>query len=291
MDLLYPVGGRVYRLAMTTADGISPRGIVVLRLGITGELGQMDFMTVLSALQGSYELLQRTAHRVLGDRADQLKWQLTGLEEGSAMTLVRTTETFDVSEREIREIIETYTRDLADPAERLPEDDIPVLRELLMRLQKTESGGLLAELEGSTQRDDRVVVEPSIALPLLNVTAPGLHHVIGSVTGMLESINVHGKREASLYNELDRRRVIVSFPEADYLRVHAALRRRVEVFGMLQEDADGRPLRLRMQDLEVLLSDDQLPSLGSLAGSMPNLTGGATAEEHLDRNRREFGFG
>lgn len=276
---------------MTTADGISPRGSVVLRLGITGELGQMDFVTVLSALQGSYELLHRTAHRVLGDRADQLQWQLTGLEEGSAMTLVRTTETSDVSEREIREIIETYTRDLAHPAARLPEEDIPVLRELLMRLQKTESGGLLAELEGSTQRDDRMVVEPSVALAMLSVTTPGPHHVIGSVTGMLESINVHGKREASLYNELDRRRVIVSFPEADYLRVHAALRQRVEVLGMLQEDADGRPLRLRMQDLEVLVSDDQLPSLGSLAGSMPDLTGGATAEEHLDGNRRELGFG
>lgn len=276
---------------MTTADDIPRRSILVLRLGITGELGQMDFETVLNALQGSYELLQRTARRVLGDRADQLRWQLTGLQESSAMTLVRATGTEDVSERDIREIIETYTRDLAHPAERLPEDDIPVLRDLLTQLQRTASGGLLAAIEGSTQRDDRVVVEPSAALPMLNVTPPGLHHVIGSVTGTLESINVHGKREASLYNELDRRRVVVSFPEADYTRVHTALRRRVEVFGVVQEDADGRPIRLRLQDLEVLLNDDQLPSLGSLAGSMPDLTGGGTAEEHLARNRRELGLG
>lgn len=276
---------------MTKAGSISSRGIVVLRLGITGELGQMDFAAVLSALQGSYDLLQRTAQRVLGDRAAELRWQLVGLQEGSAMTLVRTTETEDVSEREIREAVETYTRDLAYPAERLPEADIPMLRELLTGLQKTGSGSLLAELEGSAQRDDRVVVEPSAALPLLNVTTPGLHQIIGSVTGMLESLNVHARREASIYNELDRRRVVVSFPEADYPRVHAALRRRVEAFGVVQEDADGRPLRIRLQDLEVLPDDDDLPSLGSLAGSMPNLTGETTAEEYLARNRRELGLG
>lgn len=276
---------------MTTADGTSRQGIVVLRLGITGELGQMDFLAVLSALQGSFELLQRTAHRVLGDRASQLRWHLTGLQESSAMTLVRTTETDDVTEREIRETVETYTRDLGQPAERLPADDIPVLRELLMHLQETASGGLLAEIEGSTQSGDRVVVEPSAVLPTLRIAAAALPQVIGSVTGTLESLNVHGKREASLYNDIDRRRVIVSFPENFYAQVHAALRRRVEVFGIVQEDVEGRPLRLRLQDLQVLLADDQLPTLGSLAGSMPNLTGGATAAEHLASNRRELGLG
>lgn len=262
----------------------------MLRLGITGELGQMDFATVLKALQGSYELLQRTSYRVLGDRADQLQWQLMGLRESSAVTLVQTSETENVREREIREIVRTYARDLANPAERLPESDIPVLRELLTGLQQTGSGGLLAELEGSTESGDRVVVEPSVALPMLTANKPVLRHLIGSVIGMLESLNVHGKREASVYNELDRRRVVVSFPEADYPRVHGALRRRVEVFGVVQEDADGRPLRLRLQDFVILPGDDELPSLGSLAGSMPNLTDGRTATEHLESNRRELGL-
>lgn len=274
-----------------TVDDSPNRGVVVLRLGITGELGQMDFPTVLSALQGSYQLLQRTAHRVVGESAGQLRWQLTGLEEGSAMTLVRATETDAVTERDIREIIETYARDLANPAERLPDEDKPVLRELLTQLQETDSGNLLAELEGSTAFEDRVIVEPSLALPALSIAIPAPHHVIGSVIGTLESLNVHGKREASLYNELDRRRVVVSFPEVDYTRVHAALRRRVEIFGMVQEDPDGRPLRLRLQDLTVMRGDDELPTLGSLAGSMPNLTRDTTAEEHLERNRRELGLG
>lgn len=135
-----------------------------------------------------------------------------------------------------------------------------------------------------------MIVEPTLALPALSIAIPAPHHVIGSVIGTLESLNVHGKREASLYNELDRRRVVVSFPEVDYTRVHAALRRRVEIFGMVQEDPNGRPLRLRLQDLTVMRADDELPTLGSLAGSMPNLTRDTTAEEHLERNRRELGL-
>jgi hypothetical protein len=70
---------------------------VVVRLGVSGELGQMDFPTVLRVLAGSYELLQRTARRVVGDRAEGLTWQLSGLKEGSAMTLVRAVETDEIS--------------------------------------------------------------------------------------------------------------------------------------------------------------------------------------------------
>lgn len=276
---------------MNTANDATSRATVVLRLGITGELGKMDFATVLSALEAGYELLQRTAQRVLGDRAEQLRWQLTGLQESSAITLISTAETEDVNTREIKEVAETYTRDLTNPVDRLPPDDIPILREALARLQKTKSGGLLAELVDSSRPDDMVILDPDAALPLLNVAPPVPNYVIGSVTGMLESLNVHGKREAAVYNELDRRRVVVSFAEPDYDRVHGALRRRVEVFGAVQEDADGRPLRVRMQDIELLLTDDDLPTLASIAGSMPDLTGGATAAEHLARNRRELGLG
>ncbi len=253
----------------------------------------MDYPAVLRALQGSYDLLQRTAHRVLGERADSLHWHLTGLREGSAVTLVRAETTSDVVERELREIVETYARDLAEPAERLPQDDVPVLRDLLQDLQRTGSGSLLVEVEGGPDKPARAraLVEPELVLPTLVAQRPMRQQVIGSVTGRLESLNVHARREASLWNELDQRRVVVSFPEEDYQRVHAALRRRVEVFGILQEDADGRPLRVRLQDLEVLVDDDELPTLSSLVGSMPNLTGGLTPEEYLEHNRRELGLG
>lgn len=287
---LPPVGRTVYGSAMSTPGSDDHRGHVVLRLGVTGQLGEMDYPTVLRVLQRSYELLQRTAHRVLGDRADDLHWSLTGLRESSAMTLVRTDVTDDVTESELQEVAQTYTRDLSSPAERLPEEDVPILRDLLQDLQRTRSGGLLAEVVGVGSVGP-AVVEPAQVLPMLIVRMPMRQQVIGSVTGRLETLNVHGRREAALWNELDQRRVVVSFAEEDYQRVHAAVRQRVEVFGTMQEDADGRPLRIRLQDLDVLARDEDLPTLSSLAGSMPNITGELTAQEYLNERRRDLGHG
>lgn len=263
---------------------------VGLLLGVDGPLGEMDFGAVLQALRCSYELLDRTAHRVLGDRADSLRWHLAGLREGSALTHVEARPTKDVTERELREVIETYSSDLRTPGERLPPEDVPVLRALLEELARTDSGALFLQ-QPDTPDTSRVTLPPAAVLPLLNLSARELHKVIGSVTGTVESLNVHGKREASLYNELDRRRVVVTFPESAYERVHAALRRRVEVFGVVQEDADGRPLRVRLQDIDVLPADEDLPSLSSLFGSQPHLTGHLPVEEYLLENRREFDLG
>lgn len=263
---------------------------VVLRLGVTGDLGHMDFLAVLRALQGSYELLQRTAHRVLGDRADELRWQLAGLREGSAMTLVRASATSAVTGDELRELVDTYTRDLRAPADRLPAEDLPVLREVLLQLQKYGVGSLVAQVDGAPE-ESRVVVEPEATLQTLIVARPAQLRVIGSVVGRLERLNMHQRREAALWNELDQRSVVVTFAEEFYQRVHGALRQRVEVFGTIAEDADGRPLRIRLQDLEVLASDENLPTLSSLVGSMPDMTGGAPAKEYLARSRLEFDLG
>lgn len=270
-------------MSLDRADGVE------LQLGVDGALGQMDFPSVVQALQRGYELLDRTAHRVLGDRADGLRWHLTGLRESSALTMLKASPTEDVTLAELQEIVDTYALDLEDPAGRLPEDDLPILRDLLAALDRTGSGSLFTQRrEGGS----RVVVAPALVLPLLEtpVDRPQFK-VIGSVSGTLESLTVHAKREASLYNDFDKRRVVVSFAEADYHRVHAALRKRVEIYGVLQEDSAGRPLRIRLQDMEVLPQDDDLPTLSSLVGSMPNLTGGLNPAEYLERNRRGLGLG
>lgn len=102
---------------------------------------------------------------------------------------------------------------------------------------------------------------------------------------------MHGRREAGLYEEIDNRRVVVTFPETLYERVRAALRTRVEAFGVLTEDTDGRPLRVRLHSLEAMPSDDELPTLSSLVGAVPSLTDGLSAAQYLERSRREVGLG
>ena len=103
-------------------------------------------------------------------------------------------------------------------------------------------------------------------------------------------MNVHGRREAGLYTEGDDRRVAVTFPEEMYADVHAAVRSRVEAFGMLTEDPDGRPVRLRLRRLERLSADEALPTLSEMFGAAPDLIEGGSAEEYLERSRSEMGL-
>ena len=268
---------------MENAEGVE------LLLGVDGALGEMDFPSAMQALQRGYELLDRTAHRLLGDRADGLRWHLTGLQEGSALTMLEASPTEEVTLAELWEMVDTYAFDFADPIGRLPEDDVPILRELLAGLDRTASGSLFTQRVGG---GPRVTTAPAQVLPLLQTPAdrPQLR-VIGSVIGTLESLAVHTKREASFYNDVDKRRVLVLLPRPTMSACTLPCANELRFFGVLQEDSAGRPLRVRLQDIEVLPPDDDLPTLSSLIGSMPTLTGGLTPDEYLERNRGEMGRG
>lgn len=272
------------------AGGIAPpapQTPVVLRLGVTGKLGEMDLVAVLNALQAGVTLLQRTAHRVLGGRAEGVQWRLTGLREGS-VTALATAEGISISE--LRAVASTYVRDLQHPTDRLLDEDVALLKELLEPLEQTGSGSFAAGIEGAPD-DEEALLAPHVVLPLLIDLPPERHQVIGSVVGKLDGLNLHGRREAGLYDDLDGRRVVVTFPETLYEQVIAAMRARVEAFGLLTEDADGRPMRVRLQSIEAMTADDELPTLSSLVGSVPELTGGLSAAEYLERSRRKIGLG
>lgn len=271
-----------------STPGHVPDSALTVRLGVTGHLGDMDFPTVLKTLQAAYTLLDRAAHRIVGDRADGLRWQLSGLREGSAMTLVEAAPTADVTAGELRDIIGSYETDLREPARRLPTEDLALLRTTLEALRDTNSGALYVRRE-SEPPSRALRLNPVDVLPTIAAPSRSRQRTIGSVVGQLDSVNVHGKREASLWSELDRRRVVVTFPESTWNQVHAAMRRRVEVFGVVTEDADGRPERIRLQELEVLPGDDELPTLASIFGTV-DLPEGMSPAEYLEQVREGFGL-
>ena len=82
----------------------------------------------------------------------------------------------------------------------------------------------------------------------------------------MDAINLHGRREATLYDDLDGARVVLSFGEQLVERIRGALRRRVEATGDVTEDEEGRPLRIRLQEVELLPPDEDCGPCGNLSG-------------------------
>jgi len=96
---------------------------------------------------------------------------------------------------------------------------------------------------------------------------------VGSVTGTLESINLHEKRQAGLWTDRTGRRVPVAFDERHEDAVRDLLGKRVEVWGELRRNVFGDLLSVRLQRYEVLPSSgDDLP-LTALIGLAPGGSG------------------
>ncbi|MGZ4532750.1 MAG: hypothetical protein ACXVXP_10405 [Mycobacteriaceae bacterium] len=265
-----------------------------LEFKLTGDLGVLDFMGALVTLQRGHELLLGVQRQVLGRRAGHVRWVLADLDAGSAVTALHGVPLEgDVTDEDLGVVVGAFTSGtdaLAHGADEPPRyfDDsvLEAYKNLVTDLQKYQVGDLVATTPGR----EPVSVPASAVLPPAVVRLEERFTVQGTVIGRIEAINLHERREMTLWSELDASRVRVTFPERLYPAVHAALRCRVEAAGELTEDSFGRPLSLRLEDVEVLPEGEDLPTLASLVGSMPELTAGQDPREWLDRKRRAMGL-
>lgn len=88
----------------------------------------------------------------------------------------------------------------------------------------------------------------------------------GSLEGTLDALNVHGKYTFSLYRFGPFRKVKVYFSEGDFEHVRSAVKRRVTVHGEIRYDLAHRVKGMTMDWLEVMPSQDEVPSIAEITG-------------------------
>lgn len=115
------------------------------------------------------------------------------------------------------------------------------------------------------------------------------HHTsVGSLRGHLGSVSDHPKRCAVLWDEVDQSKVTVAFRPDQMEGIRSAWGRdRVEVHGLIEENARGRILRVVMDDLEILPDGSSLRRADLRGGFYRGMTGGLDAVEHLAELRVE----
>lgn len=102
----------------------------------------------------------------------------------------------------------------------------------------------------------------------------------GTVKGLVEKLNVHGRHEFTLYPPIGTTEIRCTFPEDLYDTVLRAMKHSATVTGLLTFRADkAYPDWVQVEKIEVHSPDAQLPTLGSLRGLFPDATGGKTAVE------------
>lgn len=161
-----------------------------------------------------------------------------------------------------------------------------VAERLARRLGETAGTGLAVSVQaaGATQRDTLVTRQAARHLhdaTKLTVTS------YGSVLGVLGRVSVRPRRRASLWSDLDGRRIDVHFSQADEEAVRKAWAKdRVEVIGLIHENSAGQVLRIDMDRL-VVHEPSGLRWADLEAGSYPQMTGGLDTLNYLDLIRGE----
>lgn len=105
---------------------------------------------------------------------------------------------------------------------------------------------------------------------------------VGSVTGMLESVNLHHKARFNVYEAVTGAAVRCSFERDKHFElIKSALGRRVTAYGVIDRNARGDALRLNMRDLEILPEDRELAAIRDIYGLDPDFTGPQKSDEYV----------
>lgn len=262
---------------------------VALRVELRTPADELDPSTALTDLRAVLALLRDIeADLELADASDLTAWRFQSLEVGSlrAEFVPR-----DAGSAARRRAASAGLRLVRGFAEAQTEAAIPEAWSLASaRRAKNIAGhlgedldrGLLLRLIVDGSDEARADITATAAANLRSATK-ATHDSIGSVVGTIGSVTIHGRNRAGLWPERGPR-VDVQFDKDRLNEISNALGRRVQVAGLLERNARGQLLRVRLRRLEILptLDADQ-PS--GLAGVYPDITGGRSAVEHVAHQR------
>ena len=220
-----------------------------------------DFCANLSAC------LRATEAAVVGT-GSKLKYKIVGLELGSACG--------DLGGRQARQgrdirdkVLNTFRRTVAaiqkgkTPDRRLNQEALETFRKLAVPLD---------------HQTRQVWVDDTLITPAFAVN---LDKIVGAtlpsetfVSGRVDRVNVHERLEFVLYPPIGGVAITCLFDEELLPKVRRALRRNATVHGKFYfRENSAYPDRAVAHSLDIHPDDDDLPTLGSLRGIAPGLTG------------------
>lgn len=111
----------------------------------------------------------------------------------------------------------------------------------------------------------------------------------GTVDGMLEAVNIHGKKNAlTLYPVVGKNKITCDFSESKFDEVRRLIGSYVEVSGEMKYLWRAKhPTHVKVDKI-TLIEEDHLPTFADLYGMAPNATKGVPSEDFIARIRGEW---
>lgn len=246
-----------------------------------------DFVFQLDAFK---KILSSTESMVSGKSA-LIKWKVADLTHSSPARIALQP---SHDQHEHTEIIDKTVESVLHNLKALPgENPPPMTSEALKAYQafgeKVEKRILKVKV-GNNRTDDMktedyaTVVEVSTGInrAIETLLSPEVK-AIGVVEGRLEYVDIHGSHNLfRIYPATGPDKIICSFPSDKIEEARQALNRKTRVWGELTYPAGSNfPKSVKVETIELLPEDDELPSLKDLRGIAPDITGDLSSEEFV----------
>jgi hypothetical protein len=263
--------------------------VATLRFEVKGELGAITLRAFMEAIAANVRMLkdyERGLSGEVGAPANSLTWVITDVSKGSVVLDVRSESAvegvdlgLDVAQAHVEGWQQIERQGTTPPY--LTEDSMRQARKVAKLIGREGVAGFaVRNLNGRV--DERAEVSGQSAVNL-DQLLPVKQHALGSIEGTVETVSIHGGRRFIVYLNRTKKAVTCNFgPEEDWLRLAADhLGSRVIVRGDVYRNGRGEPLRIDVHHLRLIRPDDELPTVGSLTGSRPDLTGDLSTEEYM----------
>lgn len=229
----------------------------------------------------------RGVDRLVSDKEKlSADYRITGLRHGGATVVIEPI-VYPKAEDRTNEIVKTFTEGLASMQEKgkaPPRFDRPLM-ESFRALAKPLSKRVARIEVGSPKRKVRITKELET-----NIDRIIGEDIIseGSAGGYLDVVNVHEKNAFFIYPAIGTR-IECFFAEALLERVKNGIKRHVEASGTLRyKTGEVYPYRVDVKDIDVYPPEEELPTLESLRGIAPDITGDLDSVQFIRKLRSEW---
>jgi hypothetical protein len=237
--------------------------------------GAVEFDDFVQLCQAIEECLKCTEAAVTGAKP-VLRYRIVKLRTGSAEIAIEPIAPLEGRDRR-RQTVGLFNKTITALQHgrrvdsRYGDDDLNCFRRLIIPLER---GAATLEVSGQVLTTEFATnIEKALGETFSSE---------GSITGIIEGLNVHNRFECTIYEQVDAQRISCSFPKELVDIVLSAIRKRVTIFGLQSFRPDSAiPYQVRIESIEVLPPDEELPTLDDVRELGTWDTGGKSAVDFV----------
>ena len=261
-----------------------------LRLTIEGrpeDHGDIRINEFLEFLGNTLRCLRAVDKHVSGKENPTADYKIVGLSRGSAATVELEPITPVGVEDITVQILDVFTEgieSIQEHGEAPPHFDRQLMESFKSLARPLSKRATRIEVRG---RKKKIRITKALEVQVDKLIGEDIE-TSGSIGGQLDIVNVHGKNAFFIYPAIGPR-IECYFDEEQLDEVKSGLKRFVDVSGTLRyKPSEIYPYRVDVSSVEIYPPEDELPSLQSLRGSAPGITGDMDSVEFVHKLRSEW---